>query len=134
MSNINAESDDFFPYITKIVSRGKVCYNNKPFENRLENKLFNIIMNEKMDFNIEEITANDFVPDCSLSTGRGHTIVIDYLRNPFCTQEGTKFLVEHGADASAAYEYMEQCYAAKDCIVSYNWKYIFSYLKYVLKK
>ena len=133
MKGYSPKPDDFLPYVTLITSGKKVYYETEPLENRLENKLYNIIIRRENDFSINEITAGGFVPDCSLFIkGRNNGILIEYVQNRYSTVAGTEFLIEHGADAGSAYEYMHSLRERLVRVGSWKEAEIFEYLKRIV--
>lgn len=110
MCHWDTKREDFYPYVTSIMSRGKEVYHAKAVENRPENELYCYIIN--MTFNdcyhavreFEKLFAGkDFDLSIAPKLQQGHDILKTYIWNKPWTLENVKYLVEHGAYVDREY-------------------------------
>lgn len=107
MSIYYANRDAYLPFIVRIEIRNKCYYETEPLDIPKENLLYNELLMSGNKLSMEYLEEKYPSADCSIPLTDGdEDIVLKYIRRYEATEDGLKYLLNHGADGRKAYEKM----------------------------
>lgn len=107
MSIYYANRDAYLPFIVRIEIRNKCYYETEPLDIPKENLLYNELLMSGNKLSMEYLEEKYPSADCSIPLTDGdEDIVLKYIGRYEATEDGLKYLLNHGADGRKAYEKM----------------------------
>lgn len=103
MSRYFLNRDAFLPFIVRIEIRNKCYYEAEPLDIPKENLLYNELLMSENKLSMEYLEEKYPSADCSVSPADGD-IVLKYISRYEATEDGLKYLLNHGADGREAYQ------------------------------